>query len=99
MDQHATLVLRLATTHLSYRFNSWPFFLIFWYFADGDIENIAHKVESNASLVKINVKSNLNKVLLGGAMKVEEKLVCRLYHILQENSQLFLTWRISILHT
>ena len=28
MDQHATLVLRLATTHLFYRLISWPFFFI-----------------------------------------------------------------------
>lgn len=69
-----------------------------WYFADGDIENIAYKVESSASLIKMNVKSKLNKVLLGDNMKVQEKLVCRLHHILQENSQLFLKWRISIFH-
>lgn len=52
-----------------------------------------------ASLIKINVKSKLNKVLLGGNTKVQEKLVCRLHHILRENSQLFLKWRISILHS
>lgn len=100
MDQHATLVLRLATTHLSYRFNSWPFFFILGTSLMGILRIlIAYKVESSASLIKINVKSKLNKVLLGGNTKVQEKLVCRLHHILQENSQLFLKWRISILHS
>lgn len=99
MDQRATRVLRLATTLLSYRFNSLAFLFCPWCFADGDMENVTSKVESSGSLIQINVKLKLNTVLLRGTMKVQKKLVCRLQscHIIQENRQLSLKCRILIL--